>query len=337
MKRGASGLSLVCAVDKPEGLTSHDVVARARRIFAEKRVGHNGTLDPLATGVLVVCVGSATRLNPYLTDHDKRYRVRVDFGASTDTDDAQGTVTRTAPIPAELADEGVARRFLEGIIGPQRQLPPVYSAVKVGGRKACDEARKGRVITVEPRDIEVYEATLVAIGEGGLPGSLSWTVDFHVSKGTYIRSLARDMGRSLGCPAHVGALRRLAAGPVPLSDCASLDALADLGPQAALDPVRLLGLRFAYVGDAEESLVANGASLDARALSLCERIRRSAAQELCACTSGVMDSPEPPQPGELVSVVAGNKLAAIYGFDQASSRFKARCVFQGGIIRGCDL
>ena len=337
MKRGESGLNLVIGVAKPVGMTSHDVVSRVRHILGEKRVGHTGTLDPLASGVLPVCVGSAARLNPYLTAEDKRYEVAVAFGAATDTDDAQGQVIRTGAVSARLYDEGFARQFVAGLVGRSRQLPPVYSAIKVNGKKACDEARKGNVISIEPRDIEVYGAQLLGIDDDGGEGGLRWHVAFHVSKGTYIRALVRDMGNALGCPAHVAALERTASGALELADCLSLEALEQQGARAAIDPVALLGLRFAFLGGAAEKAVSNGAPLPVGALELCERNRRGVEAELCACTSGVVDSPAAPAPGELVALVAQNKLMALYEHDEAAARFKPRCVFQGGIIRGSGI
>lgn len=337
MRRGESGLCLVVGVDKHVGMTSHDVVNRVRRIFGERRVGHTGTLDPLASGVLPICVGPATRLDAYMTGHDKRYVVEVVFGQATDTDDAAGEVIRTTDVPDEVFDPFFARTFVASLVGPSKQLPPVYSAIKVEGKKACDEARRGNIIHLEPRDIEVYDAELLGIygiGDGRLP---SWEVAFHVSKGTYIRSLARDMGASLGCAAHVGALRRTSAGALALEDCVSLETLEEIGVRAALDPIRLLGLRFAFVGGESEGAVRNGNPLPEGALVLCERRFASAAAELCACTAGVRESCEPPRDGECVCLVVRNKLQAIYEYDQARRRFKARCMFPTGVIRGCDI
>ena len=159
MKRGTTDLCLVLAVDKPSGMTSHDVVSRARRIFGEKRIGHTGTLDPLASGVLPLCVGPATRLDQFLTGHDKSYVVSVVFGAATDTDDCDGEVIRTGVVPDEVFDPFFASVFVGGLVGKSKQLPPVYSAIKVGGTKACDAARKGRVIDLAPRDIEAVSYT----------------------------------------------------------------------------------------------------------------------------------------------------------------------------------
>lgn len=337
MRRGDSGLSLVVGVDKPSGMTSHDVVNRCRRIFGERRVGHAGTLDPLASGVLAVCVGPATRLDAYLAGHDKRYEVRIAFGAATDTDDADGEVTRTAPVPDELLDPFFATAFVASLVGRHKQLPPVYSAVKVGGRKACDEARKGRIISLEPRDIEVYDARLLAVnGADGLQPP-SWDVAFHVSKGTYIRSLARDIGAAVDCPAHVGALRRVAAGRLALDECVTLETLEEVGERAALDPVRLLGLRFSYAEGAAAGLLANGNPLPGAAVTLCERRSCAPNAELCACTAGVRESCEPPFDGELVSLVAANRLAAVYEYEQGRDRYRPRCVFSTGVIRGSDI
>ena len=141
MRRGQSEACLVVGVDKPEGMTSHDVVNACRRIFGERRVGHTGTLDPLATGALVVCVGPATRLDAYMVGHDKTYDVRISFGVATDTDDRTGEVLRTAEIPADVCDPDFAASVLLGFLGKQKQMPPAYSAIKKGGVKACDAAR----------------------------------------------------------------------------------------------------------------------------------------------------------------------------------------------------
>ncbi len=368
MKRGASGLSLVVGIDKPAGMSSHDVVNRCRAVFGEKRVGHTGTLDPLASGVLPVCVGPATRLASFLTEHDKHYRVSIAFGAGTDTDDAAGAVTRTGEAPARLRDERFAREFVEGLVGRHRQMPPVYSAIKVQGEKACDAARKGRIIDLAPRDIEVYDARLEGVfsvadapeasstasvpGEpagarnGEVPGSrvalvpgvqVVWDVAFHVSKGTYIRSLARDAGAALGCPAHVAALARTQVGGLALEECVSLEALGRLGARAALDPVRLLGLRIAYLDEAQKRAVSHGGALDAAGVRLFERRRASAAAELCACTAGVRESCTGPQEGERVALVADNLLSGLYEYDRAHGLYRPCCVFQTGVSRGGDL
>lgn len=342
-KRGGSGLSLVVGVRKPSGLTSHDVVGRVRRIFGEKRVGHAGTLDPLATGVLAVCVGPATRLAEYLTAHDKSYVVRIVFGCATDTDDAEGMVTDSAAVPAELRDPAFARRYVASLVGRSKQLPPVYSAIKVDGKKACDEARRGTVIKVQPRDIEVYSAELLDVvdvteelreREGTrLLRTVAWDVAFSVSKGTYIRSLARDAGEALGCYAHVGALERTEAGELRLEDCCTLEALEALKERASLDPVRLLGKRLAFVREEQLRAVENGGVLRPEQTELFAYETDEAHRQACACMSDLRESAEPLERGELVSIVGNNRLLALYAFDGRALRPEK--VFQGGVSRGC--
>lgn len=337
MKRGLSGLSLVVGVNKPGGMSSHDVVNRCRYIFGERRVGHTGTLDPMATGVLPICIGPATRLGTYLTGHDKRYRVSIAFGAGTDTDDAAGKVVRTGEVPACVLDPEFAASFVAGLVGARKQMPPAYSAIKVNGKKSYEAARAGNIIDLAPRDIEVYDARLLGVYDGDGDALPSWDVSFEVSKGTYIRALARDAGAALGCPAHVAALERTELGLLTLEECVSLETLAELKDRASLDPVRLLGVRFAYVQDDLAKKVSNGAQLPVAELPLFEHRRTTSALEMCACTAGVRESCEPPRDGELVAVLADNKLIALYGFNEGRARFETRCVFQTGVSRGRDI
>lgn len=334
-KRGTSGLSLVVGVNKPTGMSSHDVVNRVRRIFGERRVGHTGTLDPLANGALLVCVGPATRLDNYFVGHDKQYQVRVMFGVSTDTDDAEGNPLHTGPIPSELYDWDHAVSVVKSFEGPSKQLPPVYSALKVDGVKACDAARKGHVIELQPRDIEVYSAVLLAIVPCEDTGLLAWDIDFHVSKGTYIRSLARDMGLRVGCPAHVDKLQRNQAGLLKLEECVTLETLEEMGTAAALDPVYLLGYRFAFLSDEQAERVSHGNILSARAIQLYQRRRPlNEAAEFCACTSGVCESCEPPADGEVVCFIHENKLVALYQYTAERKGYKSACGFTVGVSRG---
>ena len=331
MKRGDSGLSLVVAVNKPQGMSSHDVVNRCRRIFGEKRVGHTGTLDPLATGVLPICVGPATRLDRFMVGHDKRYRVRIAFGSETTTDDEEGEVTEVGTVPSFVRDHEFATGYVVGMVGVHSQVPPRYSAIKVDGKKAYDIARKGREVDLEPRRVEVYAAELVAVNDEG--GDVSWDVDFCVSKGTYIRALARDIGRNLTCPAHVGALTRLQAGRIDLSDCVSLETLESLGPDASLDPVKVLGLRFAFADDVERFVNA-GNALRTSQLELFEKPPALHEERTCACTSGICPSDDTPEDGELVSVIIANRLKALYAFEASKQLFKPVCVFSTAIFRG---
>lgn len=330
MKRGTSGLSLVVGVDKPSGMSSHDVVNRCRSIFGEKRIGHTGTLDPLATGVLPICVGPATRLGTYLTGHDKHYRVTIVFGAGTDTDDAQGQIIRTGDVPSCVFSRDFAEHFVDGLIGRHKQMPPVYSAIKVNGKKSYEAARSGKIIDLAPRDIEIYEARLVAVVDDESLKHPAWIVDFHVSKGTYIRAIARDIGVSLACPAHVAALQRTKLGSLTVKDCISLETLADLKQQAALDPVSLLDRRILFVRDSLINRVINGSSLRASECTLYSL----ASTNFCSCSSGVREDFRPSTDGEVVSVVADNKLVALYSYHEKQDEFRPCCVFQVGVIRG---
>lgn len=224
-RRGASGLSGILLVDKPAGCTSHDVINRVRRATGEKRVGHAGTLDPLATGLLVVLVGPATRLAPYLTADHKSYVASIDLGKATDTDDLEGLSVREAPVPLTLLDDTVAQAVLDGLLGDSMQRPPAYSAIKVGGKVAHRVARAGQEIELAQRPITVLKAQLLSIDAD----AARWTVSFVVSKGTYIRSLARDIGERNGTAAHLAALRRTASGPLLVEDAHDLDAIASAG------------------------------------------------------------------------------------------------------------
>lgn len=333
MKRGGSGLSLVVAVNKPRGMTSHDVVNACRRIFGEKRVGHTGTLDPLATGVLPICIGPATRLDRYMTGHDKSYRVTMAFGSETTTDDSEGEPTTVAPIGVDLFEGDFAISYISGLAGKREQVPPDYSAVKVNGKKAYDLARKGERVSLEARAIEIYHAELVKRYVPPEGAGLRWVVDFSVSKGTYIRSLVRDIGRELGTPAHVHSLERVRSGAVLLEECFTLETLSVLGVSAAIDPVRALGFRFAYADECSR-LVENGARLRGSMLRLFELDSELRATSLCGCTSETVESHEPAFDGEHVCVIVENRLKAIYRYMGDENAYKPSCVFPIGIIRG---
>jgi tRNA pseudouridine55 synthase len=219
---------LVC--DKPAGMTSHDVVARVRRLAGQRRVGHGGTLDPPATGVLVLALGRATRLLPFLPMEPKRYLARIAFGAETDTLDASGAVTATAD--AADVDEPAVRGALGGFLGPQTQVPPMVSAVKVGGERLYAKARRGESVDRATRPIVVHALELVDFAGGERPEA---TVAVTCSGGTYVRSLAADLGRALGTLAHLAALRRTAVGRFTEADAhplPALEALAAAGPHA---------------------------------------------------------------------------------------------------------
>lgn len=212
----------VINVNKPSGMTSHDVVDALRRATHQKEVGHAGTLDPLATGVLVCCLGRATRLVPYITPLPKRYEGTILFGKTTTTQDAEGKVIREVPAPhltLEAVQE-VARQFVGRIL----QVPPMYSAVKVEGKKLHELAREGVEVERKPRPITIYALEIVDFQPGEFP-----TARFRVecSSGTYVRTLAHDIGERLGVGAHLTQLTRLAVGHFRLEDAHPLESLSD--------------------------------------------------------------------------------------------------------------
>ena len=334
MKRGESGCSLLVGVRKDVGMTSHDVVNVCRRIFGERRVGHTGTLDPLAEGVLPICVGPATRLDPYLTGHDKTYRVRLTFGCETTTDDAQGEIVRTCAVAPELSDELFAARYVAGLTGVREQVPPKYSAVKIDGKRAYALARAGKDVELKARPIEILSCSLDGVIEEGdsTLGPLSWVLDVTVSKGTYIRALARDIGRELGTCSYVSRLERTRAGRIALEDCVALETLEQRKEACALDPVRVLGLRCAFADGFERS-AENGKAFAQTDLRLYEPLPAEDA-EVCACSSSLCESDRTPKDGELVAIVLANRLKSIYRFDGTADLYKPDCVFSTGVYRG---
>lgn len=209
-------------MDKPAGPTSHDVIARVRAALGVRSVGHTGTLDPFATGLLVVLVGRATRLARYFDDLPKRYRATVRLGQASDTDDATGSLGPEVVGRGFAVDE--VRTALTGFVGTYAQRPPAYSAKKVDGQRAYALARKGKDVALPPVDVTVHSAEVL-----GLAGA-DVEIRVSVSGGTYIRALARDLGERLGVPAHCAALRREAIGEWRVSDAVPMDRLGkDVG------------------------------------------------------------------------------------------------------------
>ena len=335
MKRGATDLSFVVGIDKPVGMSSHDVVNRCRRVFGEKRIGHTGTLDPMASGAMAVCVGPATKLSNFITFHDKAYLARIVFGAATDTDDAEGTVIRTADVPAALSDQAHAKAALDAMRGVQSQLPPAYSAVKVDGVKSYEAARKGSLIDLRPRQIEVMQADLAYIGRDE-DGAVFWDVRFAVSAGTYIRSLARDLGVSNGTCAHLSALRRVRSGRLSVGECVSLEALEADPSIGRLDPIWLLGVRYAAIEEPRlVKMVTNGAKVEPASLMLLERCDPDGAGIGDShCTPYVARSERELADGEVIAILHENKLVALYAYDCDSGMLKSRCGFAQGVTRG---
>lgn len=222
----------VLLIDKPTDHTSHDVVARIRGILRMKRVGHAGTLDPMATGLLVVLLGKATKLSQYLMSVDKCYTGSVKLGEITNTQDAEGEVLETRPVP-ELSEEQV-RAALRGMVGDQYQIPPMFSAIKIKGQPLYKAARAGEEVEREPRFIRVKRFELT---RWAAPDTLDFVVD--CTKGTYVRTLAHDLGQKIGCGAHLSALRRISSGALNVERAVTLEALQKMTPaevQAALIP-----------------------------------------------------------------------------------------------------
>ena len=211
-------LSGILLMDKPQGFTSHDVVAKLRGILHTRKIGHGGTLDPLATGVLPVFIGGATKAADFAAAQDKEYVAGFTLGYCTDTQDVTGEIVQTGD---RIAAEYAVKRAVRGFVGPQQQIPPMYSAVKVNGQKLYDLARKGREVERPARDIIVHEMELLDFDENAQKGTLRCVV----SKGTYVRVLLEDIGRALGVPATMAALRRTASGPYTLEMAYTLDEL----------------------------------------------------------------------------------------------------------------
>ncbi|MEZ5331370.1 MAG: tRNA pseudouridine(55) synthase TruB [Thermoanaerobaculia bacterium] len=211
----------VLLVDKDAGGTSHDAVQRARRILREKKIGHCGTLDPAATGLLVLTVGKATRLTRFLISAPKVYEGTIRFGIETDTYDATGEVVAEKSV--EGLDEAAVREALEGFVGTQEQAAPAYSAKKVQGRKYYELARQGEEVPTSTKEITIFELEAT----GGLDED-SLAFRLACTSGTYVRSLAHDLGRTLGCGAHLSSLRRLRVGPFRVEDAERLDRIEEL-------------------------------------------------------------------------------------------------------------
>ena len=207
-------------IDKPAGITSHDVVAAVRAVTGVKKVGHTGTLDPFATGVLPVALGKATRLIQYLDESLKIYDATIRFGAAMDTGDPTGTVVREAPVP-DVDDEGL-RAVLDDFLGPQQQTPPPYSAVKVKGKPLYHYARKGIEVTVPPRKITIHRLEVLGRREAELD------LRIHCSRGTYARVLADDIATALGSAGHLSALCRVRSGPFVLEEALPMSGLSEM-------------------------------------------------------------------------------------------------------------
>ncbi|MDD7249887.1 MAG: tRNA pseudouridine(55) synthase TruB [Oscillospiraceae bacterium] len=219
----------ILVIDKSAGWTSQDVAAKLRGVFHERRVGHGGTLDPMATGVLPVFIGRATRAAEFLESAEKEYVAGLRLGVVTDTQDTSGTVLETNSVCVTRAQlEAALRQFL----GPIEQIPPMYSAIKINGQKLYELARRGQEVARRPRSITIHALELLE-GEGA-----DWTVRVRCSKGTYVRTLCHDLGRALGCGGCMSSLRRTRAGSFTLAQAVTMQQVLDFA--AGQDPQQLL-------------------------------------------------------------------------------------------------
>lgn len=244
----------ILIVDKPEGWTSQDVVAKLRGVFHEKRIGHGGTLDPMATGVLPVFVGRATRGVEFFEHAEKTYCARLRLGCTTDTQDSMGRTLEEKPVTCTAQEvEQVLRTF----VGEIQQIPPMYSAIKIGGKKLYDLARAGKEIERKPRQIYIFSL------QGKEISPTEWELLVHCSKGTYIRTLCHDIGQALGCGGCMTGLRRVKAGAYGIEDSYPLEQVVQCAaPEKLLTPVDSLFSQYPELNlsPAQEKCVRNGAS-----------------------------------------------------------------------------
>jgi len=225
----------VLVVNKPAGWTSHDVVVRVRTLLGVPKVGHTGTLDPAATGVLVVCLGKATRIAEYLMNADKAYRAVLRLGFATDTQDATGTMV--GRVAETLPDQAAIVAVMDRFIGRRHQVPPMYSAVKVRGVPLYKAARAGRTVSRSPREFAVRSLEILSISPaaGPPPATIDVTFDIVCSKGTYVRTLCADIGEALGVGGHLAGLERRRVGRFGIEEALSLDELAGLAERGAVE------------------------------------------------------------------------------------------------------
>jgi len=294
-----SVVSGVLVVDKPIGLTSHDVVQIIRRGTGIRRAGHTGTLDPRASGVLVILIGPAVRLSEFVSASDKRYQATIRLGSSTDTYDEEGVVTEAATVDVEDISEEHFDEVLQRFVGEIEQVPPPYSAVKVQGRKAYDMAREGEEVDLEPRIIKVYSLEVL---EWAPPEVV---IDVYCSSGTYVRSLANDLGKALGTGAYLVGLRRTKSGRFTLRDAVPLRRL-----QEAFDA----GIWYRYLIPAAEALADwPMVELDADQVELVRHGHRVLAQ--------------PEQKGWARGISQQGDLVALLEVDEATQEWQPRKVF----------
>ena len=242
----------VLVIDKPAGMTSHDVVARVRKIFQTKKVGHAGTLDPDATGLLILGLGNATRLLSFAQDGPKRYVTTGSFGSTTTTQDASGDVIETKPVNI---DRAAVEKATASFVGDIEQIPPMVSAVKVGGERLYKKARRGEEVERKPRPVTIHALELTSFS----PDPPEATFDVTCSPGTYIRTLVHDIGQALGCGAHLKTLRRVEASGFSESDARSLEDVSPSDLRSSVEIVR--SLPQLDIDDEARGLVSDGRPL----------------------------------------------------------------------------
>lgn len=262
-------------IDKEKGMTSHDVVSLLRKKTGIRKIGHTGTLDPMATGVLILCIGRATRVASYVQGHDKVYHLSMEFGEETDTLDAEGNVTKKSDI---IPKEKAIRESLQRFVGEQDQIPPMYSAIKVKGKKLYEHARKGEVLDVSPRRVTLYDIQFLSYS----PPTL--TLRIHCSSGTYVRSFARDLAHELGTVGHLTSLRRERVGKIEIQDAVTLEELRTMDKEeieALLLPmeVALKDLPMIEVNQEEARRLGHGQRL---------RVESPLCPELCIQSEGIL-------------------------------------------------
>jgi tRNA pseudouridine55 synthase len=267
-RRGGRKLDGWLAIDKPAGMTSTQVVGRVRRITQAAKLGHGGTLDPMATGVRPIALGEATKTVAYVMDGAKRYRFTVRWGEARDTDDADGAVTATSPARPTEAE---IRAALPAFTGEIVQGPPAYSAIKINGQRAYDLARKNAAVAPEPRTVRIDVFELVAMNDADRT-----TFEVACGKGAYMRALARDLGLALGTFGHIAALRRLSVGPFAEADAVRLERLESDGVEAHLFPVETaLAMAALDLTETQAGYLRQG-----RPVRLLDRLTRPAEQEV---------------------------------------------------------
>lgn len=246
-------------INKPKGITSFDVVSKIRRLCKTKKVGHAGTLDPDASGVLPICIGKATKVIEFLMDKDKSYRVGLMLGKATDTQDASGNILYEKPVMASIEE---IEEAIKSFLGEGEQIPPMYSAVKVNGKKLYELARKGIEVERKPRPVTFFKLDILSIDKNS--DNVIVIFDVECSKGTYVRTLCHDIGKKLGCGGHMISLVRTRSGPFLLENAYTLDSLQELNSNNRLETAiismdkAILNMPPVYVNQNEAIKLKNG-------------------------------------------------------------------------------